>query len=47
MQAEVVTFQRRRHLHAAVAGDAVEMVLIALITAPKAAIEPETGLDRP
>ena len=46
VQAEVVTFQSRRHLNATVAGDAVEVVLVALIAAPKAAIEPETGLDR-
>jgi hypothetical protein len=29
-----------------VAGDAIEVVLVALIATPKAAIEPETGLDR-
>jgi hypothetical protein len=45
MQAEMIAIQCRRHLHTAVAGDAVEMVLVALITSPHAAIEPEAGLD--
>ena len=33
-------------LHAAVAGYAVEVVLVALIPTAQAAIEPEAGLDR-
>ena len=33
VQAEVVTLQRRGHLHAAVAGYAVEVMLVALIAA--------------
>jgi hypothetical protein len=45
VQAEVIAVQCRRHLHTAVAGDAVEVVLVALIAAPQAAVEPEAGLD--
>ena len=33
VEAEVIAFQRRGHLNTAVAGYAVEMVLVALITA--------------
>ena len=45
VQAEVVTLQGRCHLHAAVAGYAVEVVLIALIASPHGAAQPEAGLD--
>ena len=41
----MIALQCRRHLHAAVAGDAVEVVLVALIAAPHGAVEPEAGLD--
>jgi len=41
----MIAIQCRRHLHAAVAGDTVEVVLVALIATPHAAVEPEAGLD--
>jgi len=34
-----------RHLHAAVAGDAVEVVLVALIARSQGAAKPQAGLD--
>jgi len=45
VQAELVAFQRGGHLHAAMAGNAVKMMLVALITAPQGAVKPEAGLD--
>jgi len=45
VQAEVVTLQCRRHLHAAVAGYAVEVVLVALVPAAHGPVQPEAGLD--
>jgi len=45
VQAEVVTLQRRGHLHAAVAGYAVEVMLVALISAAHSPVQPEAGLD--
>jgi hypothetical protein len=47
VHAKMVALQSRRHLHTAVAGDAVKVVLVALVTTTQAAIEPETGLDCP
>ena len=41
----MVTLQCGRHLHAAVAGDAVEVVLVALIAASHGAAQPQSGLD--
>ncbi len=41
----MVALQCGRHLDAAVAGDAVEVVLVALIASTKGAVEPEAGLD--
>jgi len=41
----VVTLQRGGHLHAAVAGYAVEVVLVALIPAAHGPVQPEAGLD--
>ncbi len=41
----MVALHRGRHLDAAVAGDAVEVVLIALVAAAKGAAKPEAGLD--
>jgi hypothetical protein len=45
VETKVVALQGRCHLNASVAGDAVEVVLIALIAAPQGAVEPEAGLD--
>ena len=45
VQAEVVTLQCRYHLHTAVAENAVEVMLIALIPAAHGPVEPEAGLD--
>ena len=41
----VVAFQGGRHLHAAVAGDAVEVVLVALVPTAQGAVQPHAGLD--
>jgi len=45
VQAEVVALQRGGHLHAAVAGYAVEVMLVALISAAHGPVQPEAGLD--
>ena len=41
----VVAFQGGRHLHTAVAGDAVEVVLVALVPTAQGAVQPHAGLD--
>lgn len=45
VQAVVIAHEGWRHLNAAVAGYAIEMMLIALIPASHAAVEPQTWLD--
>ncbi len=45
VKAEVVALQCRGHLHAAVAGDAVEVMLVALIPTAHGPVQPEAGLD--
>ena len=38
VQAELIAFKCGSHLHTAMAGDAVKMMLVALITAPQGAV---------
>ena len=45
MKAEVITLQRRRHLDTAMARYSVEVMLIALVAAAKATVQPEAGFD--
>jgi len=45
VKAEVVTLECRGHLDAAVAGDAIEVVLVALIAAAHGSAKPQAGLD--
>lgn len=45
VQAEMITFHCGRHLDAPVAGDAVEVVLVALVSSSERSVEPEAGLD--
>ncbi len=40
----MVALQSRSHLHTSVAGDTIEMMLVALLPATYGAIQPETGL---
>jgi hypothetical protein len=40
----MIALQGWRHLHTAMAGDAVEMVLVALVAAAQRAIEPKARL---
>jgi hypothetical protein len=45
VETEVIAFCCGRHLDASVAGDAVEVVLVALIASPERSVKPEAGFD--